>query len=64
MRTSCFQNHPIRITAILEAKESDWLISNKRETQAFRVFFPFSFLSLEYSNTLIQGIQEQESSSK
>ena len=56
MRTACFKNQPIRITAVLEAIESDWLISNKIETQALRVFFPFSFLSSEYSNTLIQGI--------
>ena len=54
MRITCFENQPIRNT-VLEAIESDWLISNKRETQAFRVFFPFSFLSFEYSNTLIQG---------
>ena len=37
------ENQPIRITAVLEAIESDWIISNKRGTQAFRVFFPFSF---------------------
>ena len=37
------ENQPIRITAVLEAIESDWIISNKRGTQASRVFFPFSF---------------------
>ena len=55
MRITCFENQPIRITAVLDAIESDWLTSNKRETQAFRIFFPFSFLSFEYSNTLIQS---------
>ena len=42
-----FENQPIRITVVLEAIESYWIISNKRGTQAFRVFFPFSFLSFE-----------------
>ena len=40
-------NQTIRIMAVLEAIESDWIISNKRGTQAFRVFFPFSFFSFE-----------------
>ena len=58
MRITCFENQPIRITVVFEAIESDWLISNKRATQTFRVFFPFSFLSFEYSDTLIQGISD------
>ena len=37
-----FEHQPIRITDVLEAIQSDWIISNKRETQAFRVFFPLN----------------------
>ena len=51
MKTTRFENQPIIVASVLEAIKADWLISNERGMQAFRVFIPSLFLSFAYSDS-------------